>query len=297
MRLKLIGGNLYFPKHNDKHAFPKQMVLPDPNNQIDNSFYDSNQVGWWDEESPMHLMKVLLNPVRISYIKRKLTEYFPSGYLDKIALEVGCGGGILCEDIARLGIKIAAIDPSEKSVICAIRHAAENNLHIEYEVADGENLPFNNTSLDVVFCCDVLEHVRDLSKVISEISRVLKPGGIFIYDTINRTFISYLIAIKLLQHWKRWAVLPANLHIWNKFIRPAELKELLSKYNFLMKENIGIVPDISPFKIVPLLYERKQGKLPNSVFGTKFCLIESRFLGVSYMGYAIKNKISILSST
>jgi 2-polyprenyl-6-hydroxyphenyl methylase / 3-demethylubiquinone-9 3-methyltransferase len=289
MRLKLIGGNLYFPKRNDKSEFRKPVYLPDPNNQIDNLFYDSELVGWWDKESPMHLMKVLLNPVRISYIKRKLTEYFPLGFTDKTALEVGCGGGILSEDIARLGIEISGIDPSEKSIICAIRHAKENDLQIKYQLAEGENLPFISSSFDIVFCCDVLEHVRDLSKVISEISRVLKPGGIFIYDTINRTFFSFLIAIKLLQHWERWALLPANLHVWNKFIRPAELKELLFQNNLVMKENKGIVPDISPFKIIHLLYQRKLGKLPNSVFGTKFFLIESRFLGVSYMGYAIKN--------
>jgi 2-polyprenyl-6-hydroxyphenyl methylase/3-demethylubiquinone-9 3-methyltransferase len=133
-----------------------------------------------------------------------------------------------------------------------------------------------------------LEHVRDLPKVISEISRILKPGGIFIYDTINRNLISKLVAIKVLQEWKRWAILPANLHVWDMFIRPDELKSLLLQNNLEWKEHRGIKPDIFVPKILGYLHQRAVGKISYEEFGKKFRLIEGNSLSVSYMGYAIK---------
>jgi 2-polyprenyl-6-hydroxyphenyl methylase/3-demethylubiquinone-9 3-methyltransferase len=96
-------------------------------------------------------------------------------------LEVGCGGGLLSEEIARMGFITTGIDPSEQSLISAVIHAKESNLKINYMQGAGENLPFLKNSFDIVLCCDVLEHVQDLPKVISEISRVLKDGGLFIY--------------------------------------------------------------------------------------------------------------------
>jgi 2-polyprenyl-6-hydroxyphenyl methylase / 3-demethylubiquinone-9 3-methyltransferase len=257
-------------------------------NRIDNKIYNTDGGGWWEPESPLHLIKLLLNPVRIDYIQKKLTEQFKQDLTGKNALEVGCGGGILCEEIAGMGLDIAGIDPSEQSIQFAIKHAEENGLSINYQIAEGEYLPFKDKSFDIVFCCDVLEHVRDLPQVISEISRVLKQGGLFIYDTINRTLISNLVAIKILQKWKWLAILPANLHVWAMFIRPKELKALLSQNSLEMKENKGIIPDTSALKIITFLNQRASGKLSYEEFASKFRLIEGRLLNVSYMGYAIK---------
>ncbi len=266
-----------------------KITLPKEYHQINNEIYNTDESGWWSTDSPLHLIKVLLNPVRISYIQRKLLDQFPTGWNGKTALEVGCGGGILCEDIVKSGIDISGIDPSEQSIACAIRHAKKFNLQINYRVAAGESIPYKAEYFDAVFCCDTLEHVSDLSLVISEISRVLKPGGIFIYDTINRTFISYLVAINLLQKWKYWALLPANLHVWNMFIRPKELKTLLYQNKLEMRENRGILPNISPLKILSYLHQRASGKLSYQDFGSKFRFIEGCFLKGSYMGYSIKN--------
>jgi 2-polyprenyl-6-hydroxyphenyl methylase/3-demethylubiquinone-9 3-methyltransferase len=271
----------------NRHSQMKNLTL-EVYNRIDNKIYNTKQAGWWETDSPFHLIKLLLNPVRINYIQKKLTEQFPLGLTGKIALEVGCGGGILCEDIAKMGVDVTGIDPSEPSITCATKHAKQNDLSIKYRVAGGENIPFKDECFDIALSCDALEHVRDLPQVISEISRVMKPGGILIYDTINRTLLSYIVAIKILQRWKRWALLPANLHVWEMFIRPRELKALFLQNNLEMKENKGIVPDISPMKIVTLLHQRVSGKLSYEEFGSKFRLIEGRFLNVSYMGYAIK---------
>jgi len=157
--------------------------------RINNSIYESEQLKWWDKDSPFNLIESVLNPVRLNYFKRIVTENKLQA-ADQKALEVGCGGGILSESIAGMGFITTGTDPSQRSIDCAGDHAVKEGLRITYLKANGEEIPFRDSSFDVVFCCDVLEHVRDLPKVMSEISRVLKKGGIFFYDTINRTLLS-----------------------------------------------------------------------------------------------------------
>lgn len=257
--------------------------------RIDNAVYDKDGDKWWQADFSLNLIRTLFNPFRIAYAKKILERYEIHPY-EKYALEVGCGGGLFSEDIAKLGFITSGIDPSEQSVNNAIEHAKENELSIQYRVGSGESIPFGEQLFDVVFCCDVLEHVRDLPKVISEISRVLKPGGIFIYDTFNRTLISKLVAIKVLQEWKRWAILPSNLHVWEMFIRPDELKNLLFQNEMEWKDHRGIKPDIFTPKILSYLHQRAKGQISLEEFGEKFRLIESSSLSVSYIGYAIKKK-------
>jgi 2-polyprenyl-6-hydroxyphenyl methylase/3-demethylubiquinone-9 3-methyltransferase len=255
--------------------------------RIDNDIYDRDGNKWWRTDYSLNLIRTLYNPFRLDYAKR-IFKQFEINPKENRALEVGCGGGLFCEEIAKLGFTTLGIDPSEQSINNAITHAKENGLSIQYNIGKGESLPCPNKFFEVVFCCDVLEHVRDLPQVISEISRILKPGGIFIYDTINRTLISKLVAIKVLQEWKPLAILPSDLHVWDMFIRPAELKSLLLKYNMEWKEHRGIKPNISVLKILSLLNQRSRGKLSYEEFGNKFRLIEGNSLCVSYLGYAIK---------
>ena len=144
---------------------------------INNAFYDIQGDTWWQPDSALHQMKHVFNPVRVGYAKRILfadLQIDPSG---KRALEVGCGGGLLSEEIARMGFDAAGIDPSEPSLRTALVHARAGGLEIRYVRGTGEFLPFPDDCFDLVFCCDVLEHVRDLAGVVSEISRVLKKGG------------------------------------------------------------------------------------------------------------------------
>ena len=185
-----------------------QKVAQEIYDRIDNDFYDSERESWWQPDSALYLIQCSLNPARVGYAKRMLFEVLRLDPRGKRALEVGCGGGMLCEEIARLGFETLGIDPSERSLQVARSHASLGGLRIGYQKGRGEALPYRDGSFDVVFCCDVLEHVRDLPQVISEVSRVLKPGGIFCYDTINRTLRSKLVAIKIAQVWRRWAFLP-----------------------------------------------------------------------------------------
>jgi 2-polyprenyl-6-hydroxyphenyl methylase / 3-demethylubiquinone-9 3-methyltransferase len=256
--------------------------------QIDNTFYDGESANWWQPDSVLNLMKTSVNPVRVGYAKKKLFCELNINPKEKSALEVGCGGGVLTEEVARMGFNTFGIDPSEKSLRVAINHSKLGGLNITYNAGLGEALPYRGRIFDVVFCCDVLEHVRDLSKVISEISRVLKPGGILVYDTLNRTLISKLVVIKISQEWKRWAFMPSNIHVWEMFIKPDELKLLLQENGLGWKEHRGIEPNASILRILGYLRKRAKGKLTYRDIGNKLPLVESSDMSIMYMGYAIK---------
>ncbi|MGA2405807.1 MAG: bifunctional 2-polyprenyl-6-hydroxyphenol methylase/3-demethylubiquinol 3-O-methyltransferase UbiG [Bacteroidales bacterium] len=268
-----------------------QKVSEEIYNRINNEIYNLEGDRWWQTDFSLNLIRTLYNPFRVDYAKNIFKQFKINS--EKInVLEVGCGGGILSEEIARMGFTTTGIDPSEQSLNNAIKHAKDNNLKINYVKGTGENLPFQNNSFDSVFCCDVLEHVHDLPKVISEISRVLTNGGIFIYDTFNRTYFSKLSVIKILQDWKRWAIMPPNLHVWEMFIKPDEISSLLKENQLVWKEHRGIKPNISYLKMLRYLNKRAIGELTYEEFGKKFIMIESRSTQIMYMGYAVKSKIS-----
>lgn len=256
-------------------------------NRINNNIYDQEGDRWWDDDFSLNLIKTILNPFRVGYSKKIIDrlKIKPDG---KTALEVGCGGGFLCEEVALMGFKTFGIDPAPESIKRAVRHSNETGLKINYATGIGEDLQFQDNTFDIVFCCDVLEHVQDLPQVISEISRVLKPGGSYIYDTFNRTQLSKLVAIKVLQEWKRWAIMPPDLHVWEMFIKPKEIKSLLQRNNLDWQEHVGIEPDISYLKMLRLLHKRAIGNLTYQEFGNKFFIIEGRSTQVIYMGFAIK---------
>lgn len=256
--------------------------------RINNDLYNEHGNSWWRPDSPLHLLQSSLNPARIKYYKKILFTELKLDPRGKSALEVGCGGGLLSEEIVRLGFDTHGIDPSENSLHTAINHAEANGLRISYKTGTGEALSYRDKSMDIIFCCDVLEHVRDLAKVISEISRVLKPGGIFCFDTLNRTITSKLIAIKIAQEWRQWAIAPPNLHVWKMFIKPRELKSLLRKSNLEVKDFIGMGLNVSFPEFLRCLRKRAQGVLTYQDIGKKLYMVESESTRIMYMGYAIK---------
>ncbi len=255
--------------------------------KIDNEIYKSDGDIWWKPDTILHLLKTSVNPWRVGIVKDIIQKMSiePRG---KTALEVGSGGGILTEEIAKMGFTTTGIDPADQSIVTASNHARASGLDIKYEKGTGENLPYAAGSFDFVFCCDVLEHVQDLPKVISEISRVLKPGGVFIYDTLNRTFVSKLVAIKIWQEWKRWAFMPANVHVWEMFIKPGEIKSLLQKNDFDWKEHTGSQPNVSIPKMLGFLRKRAKGEWTYEDLGKNFWLVKSNDMNILYAGYAIK---------
>ena len=161
-------------------------------------------------------------------------------------MDVGCGGGFLTESFARDGYDVAGIDPSANSIAAAREHAAVSRLAIDYRVASGECLPFTDSSFDIVSCCDVLEHVHDPNQVIREISRTLKTGGVFLYDTVNRTFRSWILVIKLWQDWHIAGFSAPNVHVWRKFIKPGELAAMMRQAQLSPSRPEGYRPGKKP---------------------------------------------------
>jgi 2-polyprenyl-6-hydroxyphenyl methylase / 3-demethylubiquinone-9 3-methyltransferase len=255
---------------------------------MDNRIYDVAGTSWWQPGSAFHQLKTSFNPLRIAYARRKLLEELHLEPRGRQALDVGCGGGLVCEDIARLGFEVTGVDPSDSSLATARDHARSQRLVIRYDRANGESLPYPERSFDVVFCFDVLEHVRDLPQVVREIARVLKPGGVLCYETLNRTWLSYLVAIKIGQEWRRWAFVPKNLHVWRMFITPRELKSLLRENGLEWREHQGIKPSVPVATALRYLRRRASGQWSYAQLGEHVRLVESRFTAVMYLGYAVK---------
>lgn len=138
---------------------------------------------------------------------------------------MGCGGGLACEFWAHQQANVSGIDQSQQSIEAAQAHAQAHHLPIHYRQGEAENLPYPANRFDCILCFDVLEHVFSVERVISEIYRVLKPGGIFFFDTVNRTLKSRIVMIWLLENILKQ--LPQGWHDWNKFIQPHELTNIL----------------------------------------------------------------------
>jgi 2-polyprenyl-6-hydroxyphenyl methylase / 3-demethylubiquinone-9 3-methyltransferase len=253
----------------------------------DNEIYDQPGDIWWDEQQPLHALRTALNPARLEYF----ASVFAARGLDpagKVIIEVGCGGGLMAEEIARLGAAVIGVDPSAASIATARAHAARSGLAIDYRIGPGEHLPAGDASADVVYCVDVLEHVADLDAVIGETARVLKPGGLYLFDTINRTRLSKLVVIKLAQEWAATACLPPRLHDWHQFITPAELSRLLARHGLDQHGQAGMAPAISPPALFRLARQLKKGKLTYADFGRKAAFTLTRGLRISYLGHATR---------
>ncbi|HEV7504628.1 MAG TPA: bifunctional 2-polyprenyl-6-hydroxyphenol methylase/3-demethylubiquinol 3-O-methyltransferase UbiG [Thermoanaerobaculia bacterium] len=252
---------------------------------VDNRLYDTMANSWWDEGGCLHILRGL-NPARFGYMRRVLVDELGIDPRGKKTLDVGCGGGILAEEFARLGCDVTGIDPSEPSIGVARSHARQEGLAIDYRTGTGEALPFPDAAFDLVYCCDVLEHVNDVGLVVAEIARVLRSGGLFFYDTINRTFQSKLVVIKIFQEWRWTSFMPPNLHDWRLFIKPEELTAILSGNGFQNQGLTGLKPATNPLQTFRLLRARKRGEITYLEAAQRLDLRETADKSIVFMGWA-----------
>ena len=204
---------------------------------------------WWDPRgkfAPLHR----LNPTRIAYIRDKITQHFGEGCLVPSAkeannqasctkhlalLDIGCGGGLVSEPLARLGANVTGIDAGEKNISVAKQHAAQSSLTIDYRCATAEEM---TEQFDVVLALEIIEHVADVDAFVAACAKLVKPGGLLIMSTLNRTAKSYALAIIGAEYVLRW--LPVGTHTWNKFLRPSELCRALEKHDVEIVELMGM---------------------------------------------------------
>ena len=196
---------------------------------------------WWDpygKFKPLHKF----NPVRLEYIKESIIKKFKTRgkntSLKNIKiLDIGCGGGLLCEPLAKLGAEVVGIDASEKNIKIAKIHAKRNNLKIKYYCSSPENF-ISNKKFDIILNMEIVEHVKDVNLFLKESSRFLKKNGIMFIATLNKTLKSYIFAIIGAEYILRW--LPIGTHDWNMFIRPSTLVEICKKNSLVLDEILGV---------------------------------------------------------
>lgn len=198
---------------------------------------------WWDERgkfAPLHR----LNPARIEYIRDHVAQHFgrpndPTSPLKGLRLlDVGCGGGLISEPMARLGAQVTGIDAGEENIQVAITHAQASGLTIDYRCTTAEALA-SDTQFDVVLALEIIEHVANPSLFYDALAALVKPGGLLILSTLNRTAKSYLMAIIGAEVVLRW--LPRGTHDWNRFIKPSEMATELIRRRFILVDTSGLV--------------------------------------------------------
>lgn len=252
---------------------------------VDNAIYDTEP---WRDETRFLYTLAALTPVRFGYMCDVLVSRLHRDPKGTRVLDIGCGGGFLAEEFATLGYDVTGIDPSAPTIGQAAAHAKEASLAITYRVAVGEAIPFADATFDIVYCCDVLEHVDDLDTVMAETARVLKPGGVYLFDTINRTFLSKLIVINLFQQWKATRIMTTNLHDWAMFITPDELRAALARHGLECREIVGINPKGNPLRAIAAFRHLKRGTITYAEIGARLPMAIGKRTPIQYAGYAIK---------
>ena len=242
-------------------SLSKSFFTPSGN---DLTIYDALAESWWQAGSQLHLL-ARMNPARFAYFDSIVQDWRGLRVLD-----LGCGGGLATSCLTQRGATVVGLDLSRASLHVAARHPwGAVQATPDFACGRAEALPLADASFDIVWCTDVLEHLTDLSVAIAQIARVLKPGGLFLYDTLNRTWLSRLLAI---WFWEYLAGLaPRGTHDWRLFITPSELYHLLTHYDLQPRGIHGMLPVwMSPRQ------------------GWRFRL--TRYTGILYLGYATKRQ-------
>jgi 2-polyprenyl-6-hydroxyphenyl methylase/3-demethylubiquinone-9 3-methyltransferase len=202
---------------------------------------------WWDPNGkfrPLHEQ----GPARLAFIRGALVAHFgrPEHELRPLSglsiLDIGCGGGLVCEPLARLGARVTGIDPAPEAIATARRHAGAQALAIDYRAERVEELSARGEKFEAAVCLEVVEHVPDVSGFLSVVAGLIKPGGVIVVSTLNRTWKSYALAIVAAEYVLGWV--PRGTHDWNRFVTPEELSRHLASAGFASPQFEGLVYDV-----------------------------------------------------
>ena len=202
--------------------------------EVDHFAKDSSY--WWDEEGPFKPLH-RLNPVRIEYLRNQIEAHYPDKRLSDLSvLDVGCGGGLVCEPFARMGAKVTGVDADNNAIEVAKDHANVQGLSINYQAGAIEEV---EEQYDVVFALEIIEHVSDAEAFAQAVLGAVKPGGLAVFSTLNRTYKSYALGIIAAEHLLRWV--PRGTHSWRQFVKPSELSRYADRAGGQVQNITGLV--------------------------------------------------------
>jgi 2-polyprenyl-6-hydroxyphenyl methylase/3-demethylubiquinone-9 3-methyltransferase len=205
---------------------------------------------WWNLRGSMRALH-RMNPVRVAWLRDRMARHFPradGGRRDPRAslplsglsvLDIGCGGGILSESLARLGAAVTGIDPAPNNIGVAARHAREGGLTIDYRATTAEDLAGTQARFDAVCAMEVVEHVVNMREFVATACSMVRPGGLFFAATLNRTLKSFALAIVGAEYVLRWV--PRGTHQWEKFVTPRELESAMAEGGIDPKDRTGVI--------------------------------------------------------
>jgi 2-polyprenyl-6-hydroxyphenyl methylase/3-demethylubiquinone-9 3-methyltransferase len=199
---------------------------------------------WWDAKGPFKPLH-RINPVRLTYIRDQLCKRFgrdaksAASLIGLSVLDIGCGGGLVSEPLARLGALVTGIDPAPENIEAAKAHAEGARVKVDYRAATAEEIASEGMAFDAVLLLEVIEHVPDVPAFLKLVAPLVKPGGVMVLSTLNRTFKAYALAIIGAEFILRW--LPLGTHNWDRFVRPDELRVALERAGLTLTDTTGMV--------------------------------------------------------
>lgn len=203
--------------------------------------FDALARDWWNPAGPMKPLHAI-HPTRMRFVAGEIERYLGGGLVGRPALDVGCGGGIVAESLAKMGLGVTAIDAAAEAIAIARAHAAAADLAIDYQVTTVEELAATGARFDVITALEVVEHVADPALFVASLARLLSPGGVLVLSTLNRTPQSFALGIVAAEYVLRWV--PRGTHDWRKFVRPAELAAAVRGRGLALSRAAGLVPDL-----------------------------------------------------
>lgn len=209
------------------------------------SNFDSFSNEWWKKDGPLKLLHSM-NKTRLLFIQERLLNRYKSLkqinniFSKKSILDLGCGGGILSESLAKKGANVTAIDTARSLIDIAKKRAIKEKLKINYKIGDIESIKSKKIKFDIIISLEVIEHVENYKMFLKDIFSCLNKNGLIIISTINRSFFSYLSTILFAE--KILKLVPSGTHDWKKYVKPEEIEEFANKYGFLLDKKCGLLP-------------------------------------------------------